>query len=70
MGRRPLIVKLVVLGCAFLWTGLATAQEKSVTEEILDILRSKGQISEEKYEELLKKAEAEKEPSTFRVYLQ
>jgi phosphate-selective porin OprO/OprP len=68
MGRRPLIVKLVVLGCALLWTGLATGQEKSVTEEILDILRSKGQISEEKYEELLKKAEAEKEPSTFRVY--
>jgi phosphate-selective porin OprO/OprP len=68
MGPRPLIVKLVILGCAFLWTGFVTAQEKSVNEEILDILRDKGQISEEKYEELLKKAEAEKEPSTFRVY--
>ncbi|NIM98411.1 MAG: hypothetical protein GTO24_10130, partial [candidate division Zixibacteria bacterium] len=65
---KCLKVKLIALGFALLWAGLAAAQEKGVTEEILDILRSKGQISEEKYDELLKKAEAEKKPSTFRLY--
>jgi phosphate-selective porin OprO/OprP len=40
---------------------LVRAAEKSVAEEILDILKDKGDISDQKYDELMKKAEAEKE---------
>lgn len=56
------------------------AREKSVAEEILDILKANNQISEEQYQTLLKKARAEgetvpeavkvstPEPTDFRVY--
>lgn len=47
--------------------GLACAQEKSVTEEVLDILLKNHQISQEKYDELLKRAEAEKMAEAKRI---
>ena len=40
--------------------GWACAQEKSVTQQILDILLEHHEISQEQYDALLKKAEAEK----------
>lgn len=40
--------------------GWACAEEKSVTEQILDIMLESHQISQERYDALLKKAEAEK----------
>ncbi len=43
------------------WSGLPAAEEKSVVEEILDILREKGQITDEQYREMKERAEAEKE---------
>jgi phosphate-selective porin OprO/OprP len=42
------------------WLSSATAQEKSVAEEILDILKDQGQITDQQYEDLKKKAEEEK----------
>jgi phosphate-selective porin OprO/OprP len=53
----------------FLGGGLSWAKEKSVSEEILDILREKGEVSEEKYGELKKRAEAEQEEqSEWKTY--
>ncbi len=50
-----------IILCTSMWIGLAAAQEKSVTEEILDILMDRGQITEGQYDEMMKKARAEKE---------
>lgn len=71
---------VVALALGLLWAGSAVAREKSVAEEILDILQTNGQISEEQYRDLLNKARAEEEarqaavktkqeePGTFRFY--
>jgi phosphate-selective porin OprO/OprP len=55
------------------FTVTARAQDKNVTEEILDILKEKGQITGEQYDELRKKAKEEREKqagkdSEFEVY--
>ncbi|MFQ5696902.1 MAG: OprO/OprP family phosphate-selective porin [Myxococcota bacterium] len=55
---------------------VARAGEKSVAEEILDILRASHQIDQRQYEDLLEKARSERtgaqaapqDPRTFRVY--
>ncbi len=49
---------------------IMAAEEKSVTEEIPEVLRSEGKISEEKYQELKSKAKKEQEEKEkdFRVY--
>ena len=55
---KALCIGLLLVGP---W-GIATAQAgKSVAEEILDILQSSGQISEQQYKDLLNKARAEEE---------
>lgn len=60
---------IVLMAMIFLNGTLPWAAEKSVSEEILDILREKGEISEQRYEELKKKAEAEQEEqSEWKVY--
>lgn len=53
---------------AMFWSAPAGAEEKSVSEEILDILKDKGEISDQKYDELKKRAEAEKEGSEWKAY--
>ena len=63
--RRKVIFKMLtvtmLLGTIMLFTGgWAFAQEKSVTEQILDIMLETRQISQDRYDALLKKAEAEK----------
>jgi phosphate-selective porin OprO/OprP len=53
------------------WSAPAPAEEKekkTVTEEILDILKDKGEISDQEYDELKKKAEAEKEGPEWKAY--
>jgi phosphate-selective porin OprO and OprP len=51
----------ILLGAFIVFMGgWACAQEKSVTEQILDIMLQSHQISQEQYDALLKKAEAEK----------
>jgi phosphate-selective porin OprO/OprP len=53
------------------WCAPATAEEKedkTVSEEILDILRDKGEISDQQYDELKKRAEAEKEGPEWKAY--
>ncbi|MGD8286007.1 MAG: porin [Desulfobacterales bacterium] len=50
---------MALMAMLFLSGTLSWADEKSVSEKILDILREKGDISEEQYEELKKQAEAE-----------
>jgi len=51
----------MLLGAFMVFTGgWACAAEKSVTEQILDILLQSHQISQAQYNDLLKKAEAEK----------
>lgn len=69
---------MVVLGLWMLGAGPAVAAGKTVAEEILDILRANGQITETQYEVLLEKARSEQrslpsvaaveEPETLRVY--
>ena len=56
----------------FLVQGALADEEKPVTEEILEIMRSEGQITEEQYRELKEKAKKEQEAdeSTFRAYWQ
>ena len=44
------------------------SEEKTVSEEILDILKDKGEISDQKYEELKSKAEEEKKGSEWKAY--
>lgn len=82
MERRGSLLGSVVAG-GLLLASPAFAQEKSVAVEILDILKANGQISDEQYRTLMKKAEAEGEkgeaavaqsaaqkpdPKTMRVY--
>ena len=50
------------------WSAPAGAEEKTVSEEILDILRDKGEISDQKYDELKKRAEAEKKGPEWKAY--
>jgi phosphate-selective porin OprO/OprP len=53
------------------WSAPATAEEeeqKTVSEEILDILKDKGEISDQQYEELKKRAEVEKEGPEWKAY--
>ncbi len=72
-----------LIAAGFLLASPAFAQEKSVAVEILDILKANGQISDEQYRALMKKAQAEEEkveaaaakseekkpaPKTMRVY--
>lgn len=60
---------LAIMAIFFLGGSLSWAKEKSISEEILDILREKGEVSEEKYEELKKRAEAEQEEqSEWKTY--
>jgi len=56
----------------FLVQSALADEEKPVTEEILEIMRSEGQITEEQYKELKEKAkkEHEEDESTFRAYWQ
>jgi phosphate-selective porin OprO/OprP len=59
---RTIIAAVVALMAFFLLDGnLLLAEEKSVSEKILDILREKGDISDQQYEELKKQAEEEQE---------
>ena len=69
--RKILLVLVMVwISCG---AGLVLAQEKNVSEEILDILRDREQITDQEYKELKQKAEAEKkatkgEETDFRAY--
>ncbi len=53
---------------AVVWSAPARAEEKSVSEEILDILRDKGEISDRQYDDLKKRAEAEKKGDDWNFY--
>lgn len=53
------IILMVVIAFMALWTKGAEAREKSVVEEILDILLSNHQISQQQYQYLLNKAKVE-----------
>ena len=67
---RRLFATLLLAGLvswAMVWSAPAAAEEKTVSEEILDILRDKGEISDQQYDELKKKAEAEKEGPKWKV---
>jgi phosphate-selective porin OprO/OprP len=70
--RSALMMVSIILGLMVMilfCSPLAWAEEKSVSEEVLDILREKGEISEQKYNELKEKAEAEqKETSEWKAY--
>jgi phosphate-selective porin OprO/OprP len=63
---------LALVAMFFLSVTSSWAAEKSVSEKILDILREKGDISDQQYEELKKQAEAEQaeqeEQSEWRTY--
>ncbi len=48
--------------------GAEEKEEKTVSEEILDILKDKGEISDQQYDELKKRAEAEKEGPEWKAY--
>lgn len=68
---KILFVSVLIFAVSGAWAVLA--QEKSVSEEILDILKDRGQITEQEYTELKQKAEAEKkeikgQESDFRAY--
>ena len=57
-------VTVLIAAGALSWSIVSTApvwaEDKSVAEEILDILKDKGDISDQQYDTLKKKAEAEK----------
>jgi phosphate-selective porin OprO/OprP len=59
----------VVVVCALVWASVppARASDQSVTQELLDILRDKNEISEDKYEELKARA-AKEEAGALRAY--
>jgi phosphate-selective porin OprO/OprP len=60
---------MALMAMIFLGGALSWAAEKNVSEEILDILREKEEISEQQYQELKKKAEAEQEEqSEWKAY--
>jgi phosphate-selective porin OprO/OprP len=69
MGRfkfagHPLRAKNLIMAVLLLLTmtciGSAETESKSTTEEILEILKDRGMVTDTQYEELMKKAEAEK----------
>ena len=64
LGQKTIFKALTVtmlLGAFMVFMGgWACAQEKTVTEQILDILLKNHEITQEQYNDLLKKAEAEK----------
>ncbi|MGO8945456.1 MAG: porin [Syntrophobacteraceae bacterium] len=64
LGRKVIFKALtvtMVVGLVMVFMGgWAFAQEKSVTQEILDIMLESHQISQDRYDALLKRAEAEK----------
>lgn len=64
IGRSMIMWTGVSILALMVATGSAAATEKSVTEQILDILRKEGKISEEKYEALSQKAQEEKGKDT------
>ena len=69
LSRAAVILTGVTLLAITVGIGNAAATEKSVTEQILDILKKEGKISEEKYEELSQKAREEKGADTdFNVF--
>jgi phosphate-selective porin OprO/OprP len=57
---RGALVGVTVCWTIIMWNGIVGAADKSVSEEILDILKDKGEISVQQYEELKEKAEEEK----------
>lgn len=57
---HKLIVTMVLALFCVCGVNLAFAEDKSVAEKILDILRKNNQITDEQYKELLKQAKAEK----------
>lgn len=59
MGKTAIAATLAVL--AIFWTSQVRAQEKSMAEKLLDVLRANQQITEQQYKELLKEAKAEKD---------
>jgi phosphate-selective porin OprO/OprP len=71
-------IVIAICGLWMLAAGPAIAAGKSVAEEILDVLRASGQITEQQYGMLLEKARSEQQtlpavsaaekPETFRVY--
>jgi phosphate-selective porin OprO/OprP len=66
-----ILAGFTMIVAAWQLTGGATASaaEKSVSQEILDILRDKGEISEQQYNELKAKAEAEqKDQGEWKAY--
>jgi phosphate-selective porin OprO/OprP len=69
---RIVIAVMALMAMFFVSGASLKAEEKSVSEKILDILRDKGDISEQQYEELKKEAEAEKveqeEQGEWKVY--
>jgi len=73
-GIGRLVAFFAAVAVLSIWMGacpLAAAEkaEKSVTEQILDILKEEGKISDEKYQELTAKAQEEKGKDTdFNVY--
>ncbi len=64
MGRKVIFKALTVtmiIGVAMVFAGgLAYAQEKSVTEKLLDIMLKSHQINQAQYDDLLRQAQAEK----------
>jgi len=58
-----------IVFCLFFQTLDTLAEEKSVAEEILEVLKANGQITDQQYDTLLEKAKAEKlEASDFKTY--
>jgi phosphate-selective porin OprO/OprP len=77
VGYNSLMIKISWVTALFLWVGLwagqAAAREMSVSEEILEILREKDQISEEQYQQMKARAAEEKvqkqgSETDFKVY--
>ena len=56
---RALIAMAAAVSLVVIAPGLVAGADKSVAEEILDILRANGQLSERQYDELLMKAQDE-----------
>ncbi|OCC14174.1 Phosphate-specific outer membrane porin OprP [Dissulfuribacter thermophilus] len=61
---HKLFVAMVLAIFCVCSVNLAFAEDKSVAEKILDILRQNNQITDAQYSELLKQAKAEKAPGT------
>jgi hypothetical protein len=59
--KRWITILAIGFGFWSLMAGSASAGEKNVAEEILDILRANGQITEQQYDVLIEKARGERE---------